>query len=38
MYVMRDDVRWNWQHSIPATPEHRWSITFRTLRKPTSDS
>ncbi|HZA94673.1 MAG TPA: alpha-ketoglutarate-dependent dioxygenase AlkB [Burkholderiaceae bacterium] len=38
MYVMRDDVRWNWQHSIPATPEHRWSITFRTLRNSTSDS
>ena len=38
MYVMRDDVRWKWQHSIPATPEHRWSITFRTLRKPTGDS
>lgn len=32
MYVMRDEVRWNWQHSIPATPEQRWSITFRTLR------
>ena len=32
MYVMRDEVRWDWQHSIPATPGHRWSITFRTLR------
>ena len=32
VYVMRDEVRWNWQHSIPATPEQRWSITFRTLR------
>ena len=32
IYVMRDEVRWNWQHSITATPEHRWSITFRTLR------
>lgn len=33
-YVMRGDVRWQWQHSISATPEQRWSITFRTLRKP----
>jgi alkylated DNA repair dioxygenase AlkB len=32
VYVMRDEVRWNWQHSIPAAPEQRWSITFRTLR------
>jgi alkylated DNA repair dioxygenase AlkB len=32
VYVMRDGVRWNWQHSIPATPAQRWSITFRTLR------
>lgn len=38
MYVMRDEVRWNWQHSIPATPEQRWSITFRTLRNSSSDS
>lgn len=33
-YVLRGDVRWQWQHSISATPEQRWSITFRTLRKP----
>lgn len=38
MYVMRDEVRWNWQHTIAATPEHRWSITFRTVRKSTGDS
>ena len=38
MYVMRDDVRWHWQHSIPATPAHRWSITFRTLRISARDS
>ena len=38
MYVMRDEVRWNWQHTIAATPEQRWSITFRTLRKSASDS
>ena len=38
MYVMRDEVRWNWQHTIPATPAHRWSITFRTLRNSQSVS
>lgn len=31
-YVLRDDVRWNWQHSISPTPGLRYSITFRTLR------
>jgi alkylated DNA repair dioxygenase AlkB len=31
-YVMRDDARWGWQHSIPQTPALRYSITFRTLR------
>jgi alkylated DNA repair dioxygenase AlkB len=28
-YVMRDAVRWRWQHSIPAVEELRYSITFR---------
>src|SRR4051812_14359047 len=31
-YVLADEVRWKWQHSIPATKEERYSITFRTLR------
>lgn len=31
VYVMRDNVRWQWQHSIAPTHEQRWSITFRTL-------
>ena len=30
-YVLRDEVRWGWQHSIPPTPALRYSITFRTL-------
>lgn len=34
VYVMRDDVRWKWQHSIAPTREQRWSITFRTLKRP----
>jgi DNA oxidative demethylase len=31
-YILRDEVRWEWQHSIPPTQEERYSITFRTLR------
>ena len=30
LYVMRDDVRWQWQHSIPAVKALRYSITMRT--------
>ena len=30
-YVLKDDVRWKWQHSIPPTPALRYSITFRSL-------
>jgi alkylated DNA repair dioxygenase AlkB len=29
-YVLRDDARWKWQHSIAPTPALRYSITFRT--------
>jgi alkylated DNA repair dioxygenase AlkB len=32
-YQMNGAARWRWQHSIPATRELRYSITFRTLRK-----
>lgn len=31
-YQMQGIARWHWQHSIPATKELRYSITFRTLR------
>jgi DNA oxidative demethylase len=31
-YVLRGAARWSWQHSIPATKEERFSITFRSLR------
>ena len=31
-YVLAGEARWSWQHSIPATKELRYSITFRTLR------
>lgn len=36
LYVMQKEIRWQWQHSIPPTKTHRFSITFRTL--PTSHS
>ena len=29
-YVLREEARWKWQHSITATPALRYSITFRT--------
>jgi len=33
-YILRDEARWGWQHSIPPTPSLRYSITFRTRRQP----
>ena len=32
-YVLRDEVRWRWQHSVEATKALRYSITFRTRVK-----
>jgi alkylated DNA repair dioxygenase AlkB len=32
-YLMRGPARWNYQHSIPAVENLRYSITFRTLRE-----
>jgi alkylated DNA repair dioxygenase AlkB len=32
VYVLRDEIRWRWQHSVAPTPELRYSITFRTRR------
>ena len=29
-YVMRGEVRWDWQHSVAPTPALRYSISFRT--------
>ena len=31
-YVLAGSVRWQWQHSIPAAKELRYSVTFRTLK------
>jgi alkylated DNA repair dioxygenase AlkB len=33
VYVMRDDIRWHWQHHILPARELRYSITLRTLRE-----
>jgi alkylated DNA repair dioxygenase AlkB len=32
-YVMRNEARWGWQHSIPTTKNLRYSVTFRTYRR-----
>jgi alkylated DNA repair dioxygenase AlkB len=31
LYVMQDEIRWKWQHSIPPAKAQRYSITFRTI-------
>ena len=33
-YLLADEARWRWEHSIPPGKELRYSITFRTLRDP----
>ncbi|MDR5692761.1 alpha-ketoglutarate-dependent dioxygenase AlkB [Agromyces indicus] len=30
-YALTGAARWAWQHSIPAVPAERWSVTFRQL-------
>ncbi|HEU4653718.1 MAG TPA: alpha-ketoglutarate-dependent dioxygenase AlkB [Steroidobacteraceae bacterium] len=32
IYLLRDEARWGWQHSVPPVPHLRYSITFRTGR------
>jgi alkylated DNA repair dioxygenase AlkB len=32
-YLLSGKARWSWQHSIPATKDLRYSITFRTLKR-----
>jgi alkylated DNA repair dioxygenase AlkB len=32
VYVLRDEIRWRWQHSVARTKELRYSITLRTSR------
>lgn len=34
LYLMRDDIRWRWQHQIPPVKALRYSVTFRTLAQP----
>jgi alkylated DNA repair dioxygenase AlkB len=31
LYVLRDEIRWKWQHHIPPVKSLRYSVTFRTL-------
>lgn len=33
IYLLTGSARKDWQHTIPAVPDTRWSITFRTLRR-----
>lgn len=34
IYRMQGPARWAWQHSVAPTAALRWSITFRTARRP----
>jgi alkylated DNA repair dioxygenase AlkB len=34
-YILKGEARWQWQHSVPAVKELRYSITFRTRRSGT---
>jgi alkylated DNA repair protein (DNA oxidative demethylase) len=37
-YVLAGQARTKWQHHVPPTKAERYSITFRTLRKPLSSA
>jgi alkylated DNA repair dioxygenase AlkB len=37
-YILRDDARWRWQHSVAPTKVLRYSITFRTRRERNENS
>jgi alkylated DNA repair dioxygenase AlkB len=32
-YILREEVRWDWQHAIAPTRELRYSVTLRSLRE-----
>ena len=34
LYRLSGEVRWEWHHSIAPMAKTRWSVTFRTLRRP----
>lgn len=34
VYALRGPARWQWQHSVAPVPAWRWSVTFRTARRP----
>ena len=31
LYVLKEDIRWQWEHSIPPVKNKRYSVTLRTL-------
>src|SRR4051794_21537827 len=33
VYLLRDEIRNEWEHSIPAVSDARYSVTFRSLRR-----
>jgi alkylated DNA repair dioxygenase AlkB len=33
IYRLKNEARWEWQHSVPPVPALRFSVTFRTLRR-----
>ena len=37
VYALRGEARWGWQHAIAPTPGLRYSITFRSRRRPGTD-
>jgi alkylated DNA repair dioxygenase AlkB len=36
IYILRDEARWGWQHSVPPVKQLRYSITLRTARERSS--
>jgi alkylated DNA repair dioxygenase AlkB len=32
IYILRDEVRWHYQHRILPVTDERWSLTYRTIR------
>jgi len=38
LYLLTGPARMQWEHTIPAVKEARWSITFRTIKAPVRSS
>jgi alkylated DNA repair dioxygenase AlkB len=37
VYALHGEARWGWQHAIAPTPDLRYSLTFRSRRRPGTD-